>query len=98
MLPCQLSMSQTTLRLLLALILPINEERSCDLSAVLSSWVSMTTTCVISSYNYAQFICEAVDSALAQTVAFDEIIIVDDGSTVQTGDLLKSRHTHTPTR
>jgi glycosyltransferase involved in cell wall biosynthesis len=52
----------------------------------------MTTTCVISSYNYAQFICEAVDSALAQTVAFDEIIVVDDGSTDATVDLLKSRY------
>jgi glycosyltransferase involved in cell wall biosynthesis len=57
---------------------------------------SMTTTCVISSYNYAQFICEAVDSALGQTVAFDEIIIVDDGSTDGTVDVLKSRYARHP--
>jgi glycosyltransferase involved in cell wall biosynthesis len=56
----------------------------------------MTTTCVISSYNYAQFICEAVDSALAQTVAFDEIIIVDDGSTDGTVDLLNDRYARNP--
>ncbi len=52
----------------------------------------MTTTCVISSYNYARFIREAVDSALAQSVAFDEIIIVDDGSTDGTVDLLNDRY------
>jgi glycosyltransferase involved in cell wall biosynthesis len=56
----------------------------------------MNTTCVISSYNYAQFICEAVDSALAQTVAFDEIIIIDDGSTDGTVDLLNSRYARYP--
>jgi glycosyltransferase involved in cell wall biosynthesis len=56
----------------------------------------MTTTCIVSSYNYAQFICEAVDSALAQTVAFDEIIIVDDGSTDGTVTLLKSRYANHP--
>ena len=56
----------------------------------------MITTCVISSYNYAQFICEAVDSALGQTVAFDEIIIVDDGSTDGTVELLKGRYAHHP--
>jgi glycosyltransferase involved in cell wall biosynthesis len=56
----------------------------------------MTTTCVISSYNYARFICEAVDSALGQTVAFDEIIVIDDGSTDGTVDLLKGRYAHRP--
>jgi glycosyltransferase involved in cell wall biosynthesis len=39
------------------------------------------TTCLINNYNYRRFVGEAVESALAQTVAFDEIIVVDDGST-----------------
>ena len=39
------------------------------------------TSCIINNYNYAAFLSEAVDSALQQTVKFDEIIIVDDAST-----------------
>jgi hypothetical protein len=36
---------------------------------------------VIRSYNYAQFLGEAIDSALAQTYAPLEVVVVDDGST-----------------
>jgi glycosyltransferase involved in cell wall biosynthesis len=35
---------------------------------------------VIPSYNYGHFVTEAVDSALAQTYAHREVIVVDDGS------------------
>jgi glycosyltransferase involved in cell wall biosynthesis len=48
----------------------------------------MKTSCLISNYNYAQFIVEAVDSALNQTVKFDEIIIVDDASTDNSAEIL----------
>lgn len=41
----------------------------------------MKISCVIASYNQQEFLPEAVESALNQTVSFDEIIIVDDGST-----------------
>ena len=41
----------------------------------------MRTTCLINSYNYRRFVIEAVASALNQTVPFDEIILIDDGST-----------------
>jgi glycosyltransferase involved in cell wall biosynthesis len=41
----------------------------------------MKTTCLINNYNYAAYISDAIDSAVDQTVKFDEIIIVDDGST-----------------
>ncbi|BBD68257.1 glycosyl transferase family protein [Nostoc commune NIES-4072] len=39
------------------------------------------TSCLINNYNYAEFVSEAIDSALNQTVKFDEIIIIDDAST-----------------
>lgn len=41
----------------------------------------MKTTCLVNNYNYADFVGQAIDSVLAQTQPFDEIIIVDDGST-----------------
>lgn len=41
----------------------------------------MTTTCLISNYNYAHFLGDALASVLTQTAGVDEIIVVDDGST-----------------
>ena len=38
-------------------------------------------TIVISSYNYGRFLAETIDSALSQTYARVEVIVVDDGST-----------------
>lgn len=40
----------------------------------------MRTTCLVNHHNYARYVGEALESALAQTVPFDEIIVVDDGS------------------
>lgn len=45
---------------------------------------------VIPAYNAAQFICEAVDSALHQTYPNIEVIIVNDGSTDDTGEIARS--------
>src|SRR5262245_57505078 len=50
------------------------------------------TTCLISNYNYRQYIADAVDSALAQTTPFDEIIIVDDGSTDDSQEFVRRRY------
>jgi glycosyltransferase involved in cell wall biosynthesis len=41
----------------------------------------MRTTCLVNNYNYSQYVAEAVDSALGQSLPFDEIVVVDDGST-----------------
>ncbi len=41
----------------------------------------MRATCIINNYNYGIYIGEAIESVLNQTVAFDEVVIVDDGST-----------------
>jgi len=52
----------------------------------------MTTTCLINNYNYARYLRDAVDSALRQTVPFDQIIVVDDGSTDGSVELLKTKY------
>ena len=40
-----------------------------------------TISCIISNYNYEAYVGHAIESALAQTVPFDKVIVVDDGST-----------------
>jgi glycosyltransferase involved in cell wall biosynthesis len=49
----------------------------------------MQLSIVIPAYNAAEFLQEAVASALAQEVAGSEIVIVDDGSTDGTGRLCR---------
>lgn len=43
---------------------------------------------IIPTYNYARFLGEAIDSALAQTLPPLEVIVVDDGSTDATDEVL----------
>src|SRR2546429_9532950 len=36
---------------------------------------------IVNNYNYASFVGQAIDSALAQTYPNTEVVVVDDGST-----------------
>jgi glycosyltransferase involved in cell wall biosynthesis len=47
-----------------------------------------TVTALIPTYNSETYICDAVDSVLAQTFPVREIIVVDDGSTDRTQEVL----------
>jgi glycosyltransferase involved in cell wall biosynthesis len=47
---------------------------------------------VITSHNYRNFIGTAIDGALAQTRAADQVIVVDDGSTDGSADYLRERY------
>ena len=44
---------------------------------------------IIPNFNYARFVCEAVESALAQTYDHLEVIVVDDGSSDDSLQVLK---------
>ena len=45
---------------------------------------------MIGAYNAASYLAEAIDSVLAQTYRPLEVIIVDDGSPAETGDIIQS--------
>ncbi len=52
----------------------------------------MTISAVIPAFNRRNHVSRAIDSALAQTVPADEIIVVDDGSTDGTAEVVESRY------
>lgn len=61
------------------------------ISAQLFSPGSSGISIVICNYNHANYLAEAIDSALNQTVAC-QVIVVDDGSTDGSRDLLRRAH------
>jgi glycosyltransferase involved in cell wall biosynthesis len=50
----------------------------------------MTASIIISSYNYAPYLRQAIDSALAQTHPATEVIVVDDGSSDESPQIIRS--------
>jgi glycosyltransferase involved in cell wall biosynthesis len=56
------------------------------------SEVQPIVSIIIATYNCRSWICEAVDSALAQSYPNCQVIVVDDGSKDGTGALLQERY------
>jgi glycosyltransferase involved in cell wall biosynthesis len=52
----------------------------------------MNLSVIVTCYNYADYVEEAVDSILGQQTRADEVIVVDDGSTDDSYEILESRY------
>lgn len=56
--------------------------------------MSLSVSVIIPAYNHARYIAETLDSVLAQTYPIHEIIVVDDGSTDETPQVLAAYGDH----
>src|ERR1700739_1761966 len=50
----------------------------------------MKVSIVVVNHNYARFLQQAIDSALAQTYRNIEVVVVDDGSTDDSAEVIRS--------
>ena len=50
----------------------------------------MRASIVIINYNYARFLRQAIESALAQTYNDTEVVVIDDGSTDNSSEVIRS--------
>jgi glycosyltransferase involved in cell wall biosynthesis len=66
----------------------------CDLADSMSTSddtkSELLVSIVINNYNYDRFLAEAIDSALGQTYAAVEVVVVDDGSTDRSREVIAS--------
>ena len=49
---------------------------------------TVNVSVIIPTYNRAAFLTDALNSVFSQTVSVNEVIVVDDGSTDNTAELL----------
>lgn len=56
----------------------------------------MRVACLVCNYNYSSYVLESINSVLDQTRPFDEIIVVDDGSTDDSWELLNRAYYNNP--
>lgn len=68
------------------------KEKAGPKSELLAGISALRFSVVVDSCNYRDFVAEAIDSVLTQTYPAAEIIVVDDGSTDGTPDLLRQRY------
>ncbi len=52
--------------------------------------ISLSVSIIVDNYNYARFIKQAIDSALQQTCPPLEVIVVDDGSTDDSREIIRA--------
>lgn len=62
-----------------------------DFSVVLDDALPSTVAVIVPTYNRAHFVGHTIDSILAQTLVPHQIIVVDDGSTDTTAQIVASR-------
>jgi len=55
----------------------------------MSSDGAVAVDIVVNNHNYGQYVCDAVDSALAQDHSRVSVIVVDDGSSDDSPELLR---------